>query len=318
MEMTEAERKTIYHALCEKKKINNLFLQPWWLDATGHWDIAFAYRNDQVVGAMPFAIRRKWGVKYLGMPALTHHMNIWMDKPPDVSDHKWLTREKQIIWSLVDNLPKHGFFSMVFSENSFNNWLPFHWKGFRQEMRYTFVIDRIEDMAWEDQMISNYKKIVRKASSEFQIKREVDPESFYKVCSQTYKRQGKSIPYSFEKFVSIDTAVQQHHAGAKFGAFTPEGKLVAVFAILFDDQKAYGFVSGDEDEGRAGGASILLCNEAIRMSFEERKVKTFDFCGSMLEPISEVRKQFGAQAAPLMKIFKANHKWLDILYKLTR
>ncbi|HUR30233.1 MAG TPA: hypothetical protein VMZ69_02310, partial [Saprospiraceae bacterium] len=110
--MNLQERKKQYTLLCEQKKINSLFLQPWWLEATGEWDVSFAFRNNQLIGAMPFATGRKWGIKFIGMPLMTHHLSLWMDKPPDISSHKWLTREKQIIWSLIDNLPSHGFFSM--------------------------------------------------------------------------------------------------------------------------------------------------------------------------------------------------------------
>lgn len=138
--MNREERKKIYTTLCDQGKVTALFMQPWWLDATGDWDIALGVRNDQVVGAMPYATGRRWGIRTIGMPALTHHLQIWMDKPPDISEHKWLTREKQIIWLLIDDLQQYGYFSMVFQERSFNNWLPFHWKGFRQEMRYTFSL----------------------------------------------------------------------------------------------------------------------------------------------------------------------------------
>ena len=110
-------------------------MQHWWLDATGPWDVAFGIRNEQVVGAMPFAVRKKLGIDYLGMPELTHHLSLWLEKPPGISDHKWISREKQVISSILDNLPKHTFLSLVFEEGSFNNWLPFYWKGYRQEIR---------------------------------------------------------------------------------------------------------------------------------------------------------------------------------------
>src|SRR5687768_2175269 len=95
--VNQKERKKQYALLCEQKKITSLFLQPWWLEATGPWDVSFAYRNNQLIGAMPFATGKKWGIKFIGMPSMTHHMSLWLDKPPDISSHKWLTREKQII-----------------------------------------------------------------------------------------------------------------------------------------------------------------------------------------------------------------------------
>ena len=316
--MMSTSNKARYQQLVDEGKIKSLFLQPWWLDATGPWDVSLALRNEQVIGAMPFAIKKRFGITYLGLPALTHHIPIWMEKPKDISDHKWLTREKQIIWSLIEGLPDHGYFSLVFEENSFDNWLPFYWKGFRQEMRYTFIIDRADEETISNQMNSSYKKKIRKAAELIRIERNIDNKVFHDVCSRTYSRQGMKVPYSFETFSNIDKAVVEHNAGVKFGAYNSEGKLIAVSSLLWDDHKAYYYLSGDEEEGREVGASILLCREAIRIAFEERKVESFDFCGSMLEPITEIRRQFGARTIPLMKIFKSKYRLLDILYRLSR
>lgn len=316
--MSREERKKIYATLCEQGKITGLFMQPWWLDTTGAWDVALAIRNDQVVGAMPYTPGRRWSISTIGMPALTHHLRIWMDKPPDISNHKWLTREKQIIWLLVDDLPEHGYFSMVFEQNSFNNWLPFHWKGFRQEMRYTFVIECMEALSLDQHINRNLKRNLREATVDISIKREVDTHTFFDICKHTYARQKMKMPYSLALLQRMDNVIVVHQAGVKLGAYTSSGELVAVAYLVWDADRAYYLLAGDVDAGRASGASILLCREALHIAFEERKVKTFDFCGSMLESITDIRRQFGAQPEPLMKIFKARHKWLDVLYNLTR
>ncbi|MEP6647100.1 MAG: GNAT family N-acetyltransferase [Saprospiraceae bacterium] len=316
--MNVEERKTAYKVLIEQGKITSLFLQPWWLDATGSWDVSLAMRNDQVVGAMPYGVHKKWSISYFGMPALTHHISIWMEKPPDISDHKWLTREKQIIWSLVDNLPPHGFFSLVFSEKSFDNWLPFHWKGFRQEMRYTFVIDNDAKENIDQHINRNLKRNIRQASEDVKIVDKVDSKLFYTICQNTYRKQKIPVPYSYAFFEKLDTAILRHNAGLKLGAYLPDHSLAAVAYLLWDMDTAYYFLAGDDESGRNSGASILICREALRIAFEEKKVKHFDFCGSMIEPITEIRRQFGARTVPLMKIFKANHRILDLIYKLRR
>ena len=316
--MNLGERKKIYVSLCEQGKINGLFMQPWWLDATGEWSVALAFRNEQVVGAMPYAPERKWGISTIGMPAMTHHLRLWMDKPPDISDHKWLTREKQIIWLLIDDLPSYGYFSMVFEEQSFNNWLPFHWRAFRQEMRYTFVIDRMDEQALDQHINRNLKRNIKEASADLALKRDVGGKEFYEMCSNTYRRQKMDMPYSSERFSKMDSAVMAHDSGMKLGAYDKQGNLVAVSYLLWDSDRAYYLLAGDNETGRHSGASILLCREALRIAFEEKQVETFDFCGSMLESISEVRRQFGARPEPLMKIFKARYRWLDVLYSLTR
>ena len=316
--MTRDEKKSIYSRLCDQGRITGLFMQPWWLDATGTWDVALGIRNGQVVGAMPFARQRTWGLKKIGMPAMTHHLRLWMDKPSDISDHKWLTREKQIIWLIIDDLPSYSFFSMVFEERSFNNWLPFHWKGFRQEMRYTFTIGRGQYENENYKLNRNLRRNVREAEHELILRHDVDLTSFYEVCKTTYKRQKMRMPFSPGQFKSIDSAIQTHQAGMRMGAYTSSNDLVAVSWLLWDKECAYYFIAGDNEQGRQQGASILLCYEAIRMAFEDRKVNTFDFCGSMLESVVDMRRQFGAQAQGLMKIWRAKHKWLDVALTLTR
>lgn len=316
--MTLEERKAIYTALCEKGRITALFMQPWWLDACGSWDVALAVRNEQVVGALPFSKSRRWGVPVIGMPAMTHHLQIWMDKPPDISPHKWLTREKQIIWLLIDALPPYGYFSMVFEENSFNNWLPFHWKGFRQEMRYTFIIDPMDPSTTDQNINRNLKRNLKDAGTNLEIKRGVESETFFNLCRHTYQRQKMGMPYTLEAFTKIDMAVRQHECGITLGAYDPNQRLIGVSYLLWDADRAYYFLAGDNEEGKLAGAGILLCREALRIAFEEKKVKSFDFCGSMLEPITEIRRQFGARAVGLMKIFKSKYKVLDVVYALTR
>jgi hypothetical protein len=277
-----------------------------------------AERKGKIIGAMPFAIKRKWGVTTFGLPALTQYLSIWMDKPPDISDHKWLTREKQIIWNLIDELPDHGYFSMVFNEESFNNWLPFHWRGFRQEMRYTFVIDKADASEIDLQINRNLKRNIKEASQSIHIKPVVDSEAFFTLCENTYARQKMPMPYSHDLFRKLDAAIVHHHAGVKLGAYNEQQQIISVAYLLWDQDQAYYFLAGDHEEGRQSGASILICREALRIAFEERQVGIFDFCGSMLESITEIRRQFGARPVPLMKIFKARWKWLDIIYSLTR
>ncbi len=316
--MTREERRNIYRSLCDQDKITGLFMQPWWLDATGEWEVALAIRNEQVVGAMPYTPGRRWGIGTIGMPSLTHHLRIWMEKPPDISEHKWLTREKQIIWMLIDDLPNYGYFSMVFEARSFNNWLPFHWKGFRQEMRYTFAIDHMDQASLDQQINRNLKRNIRDNDVTVNMIRDVSPSGFYALCRETYDRQKMKIPYSAEMFSRLDTAITKHDAGIKLGATDTNGNIIAVSYLLWDQDSAYYFLAGDNAEGRSRGASIKLCREALRIAFAERNLQTFDFCGSMLESVSEVRRQFGANPVPLMKIFKARYRWLDVLYSLTR
>ena len=122
------------------------------------------------------------------------------------------------------------------------------------------------------------------------------------------------MPFSRERLELIDAAVKKHNAGIKLGAYDEQKELIAASYLVWDQDKAYYLIAGDNDKGRESSASHRLCREAMNIAFEEKQLKQFDFCGSMIESISEVRRQFGARIVPLMKIYKAKYRLLDIIY----
>ncbi|HJW29480.1 MAG TPA: GNAT family N-acetyltransferase, partial [Saprospiraceae bacterium] len=112
--------------------------------------------------------------------------------------------------------------------------------------------------------------------------------------------------------------ITSQEAGIRLGAYDRQSNLVAVSWLLWDKERAYYFIAGDTDPGRAASAGILLCQEAIRLAFEEKKVMKFDFCGSMIEPVTDMRRQFGAKAEGLMKIYRSKWKIWELAYTLSR
>lgn len=316
--MNAEERRSAYKQLCDQGIVSDLFMQPWWLDATGEWDVVLSMKNGRTVGAFPFGLKKRWGLRFITMPAFTHHLSVWMQKPPDISEHKWLTREKQLIWSLLDELPDHAFFSMVFEESGFTNWLPFYWKGYRQEMRYTSIIYRREDGNYFENVNRNVRRSLKETDDSINIQEGKDVLKFFDLAKETYKRQSIPMPYDFEHFKDLHTAVQDKKCGKIFEATSDSGELLAVAYLVWDKRRAYYLLAGNSEKGNESKAGFAVCAEAIRFSFDDLNVQEFDFCGSMIESISEVRRQFGATSVPLMKIYKARSRWLEILYTLTR
>jgi hypothetical protein len=63
---------------------------------------------------------------------------------------------------------------------------------------------------------------------------------------------------------------------------------------------------GEDPTYRKSGAGILLAWEAIRYSKIELGVKRFNFEGSMVESVEEVRRSFGALQTPYFELNKDN------------
>lgn len=66
--------KDKYRALCLNEASMPLFARDWWLDATAgphDWDVAVVEKGGQVVAALPYSCKTRFGLKLLGQPALT-------------------------------------------------------------------------------------------------------------------------------------------------------------------------------------------------------------------------------------------------------
>ena len=72
--------KEEYIRLCAENDDIPVFMQPWWLDAVcagKEWDVLLSREDSsnpesaKILGAMPYLLRKKWGMRYIVMPQQT-------------------------------------------------------------------------------------------------------------------------------------------------------------------------------------------------------------------------------------------------------
>ena len=93
------------------------------------------------------------------------------------------------IQELIDQLPKFSYFSQACSSD-LTNWLPFYWKGFKQNTLYTYVLDDLSNLevVWNG-FSGSVRTDIRKAKKNHVVIREdADINEFYSLYQSTYKR----------------------------------------------------------------------------------------------------------------------------------
>jgi hypothetical protein len=136
------------------------------------------------------------------------------------------------------------------------------------------------------------------------VRADLDIERFIDLNEMTFLRQGRSLPYSRELVRRLDDACQQQECRKVFFAEDARGNLHAAVYIVWDDEAAYYLMGGSDPDLRASSASTLLVWEAIR--FAATVSRSFDFEGSMIEPIESFFRGFGARQVPYFRITKLN------------
>jgi CelD/BcsL family acetyltransferase involved in cellulose biosynthesis len=294
-----------YRNLCNTEESIPLFAQAWWLDAVAgkDWDAVVAYQGGQMVGALPFLIRRRWGLTLLTQPKLTQTLGPWV-RPTQKSYPKSLAHEKDVLGALADGLPHYHYYAQNWHCDR-QNWLPFYWRGFEQTTRYTYWLQGLGNKAvlWKG-MQQNVRSDIRKARERFQltVRPARDLDEFMALNRMTFGRQGRSLPYSRELVARIDEAAAALGARDCLVAVDPEDNCHAGAYIVRQGETAYYLMGGGDPALRNSGATSLVLWEAIRN--QPGSVGTFDFEGSMIEPIERFFRAFGAKQTPYFHISK--------------
>ncbi|WP_435743070.1 GNAT family N-acetyltransferase [Microbacterium sp. PMB16] len=275
----------------------SIFQQPWWLEATapGHWDAVEIEEGGRTVARLPFVVTKRLGLRMLGQPALTQALGPWMQPTPG-GHSKRLAREKDLYTRLITGLPAHDIFRQNF-HGEVTNWLPFHWQGFTQTTRYSYVLDGLRNPA---QLLAGFSKttrnLVRQAERVVEVTESDDVEDVLRLAEKTFQRQGKTLPYSPDLLRRIDAAATRHGQRRALVARDDQGRAHAAAYIVGDQARAYLLVTGADPELRRSGAGNLVHWRAIQAAAEFTDI--FDFEGSMLEPVEEFYRKFGAVQSP--------------------
>lgn len=309
--MTSKDR---YRKLCEEEATIPIFSRDWWLDLVcgDAWDVCLVEKSDQILAAMPYCLKKQYGFTLLTQPKLTQTLGPWL-RPSGAKYSNRLGQEKDLLTGLIDQLPYFDYFHQNWHHAN-SNWLPFYWKGFNQTTRYTYRLPNLNnlDLIWSG-FRENIRGDIRKASNRFNlsVRTDLTIEDFLALNIQTFSRQGLGAPYSPAFVRLLDRVCSDHHVREIFIAEDELGQRHAGVYIIWDEQSAYYLMGGGNPSLRSSGAASLCMWEAIK--FAATKTNSFDFEGSMIEPIERFFRAFGAVQTPYFAVSKTQSRIIEVV-----
>jgi hypothetical protein len=288
-----------------------IFAAPWWLDAVapGAWAEVVVERGGRVEARLPYVSARRRGLTLLVTPPLTKTLGPWL-RPALGKSTTRLEREKELMTELIDGLPAFDHFDQNFHP-SVANWLPFHWRGFEETTRYTYVLPDLgdEDALWSG-LRENVRRAVRKARRSLEVRDDLGLDAFLDVHAKTFERQGQSMPYARDLVARLDAACTERGCRRTLFAVDAAGAVHAAAYVVWDATSAYYLMGGGDPELRESGAGSLVIWEAIRAA--ATVAPQFDFEGSMLEPVERFFRAFGGEQRPYFHVTKTSSRLLKM------
>ena len=303
--MTNKEKYTIF---CEQNDFVPIFSQPWWMDAVcidGYWDVLLYEKNEEILGALPYYVKKRWGISYITQPEFTQNNGVVIKYPQNQKYEKKLSYEKEVMTALIEQL--EGL-SVAFYQQAFNcrytNWLPFYWKGYSQSTSYTY---RIEDITEIDKVLENFdyskKKNINKALKSVDVSYDLSAEQFYENHKISLEKQNDTIGYSFKLFKRIYDAAYSHGKGKVICCRDKEKNIHVALFVIWDAETAYDLISTIDPEYRNSGAASLAVYEIIKY-VKTQGITGFDFEGSMIEGVENSFRKFCTVQTPYFFICK--------------
>ena len=303
--------KQKYRDLCEQELSIPIFSKAWWLDSVAgdNWDVVLVEKNDVILASLPYVKRSRFGLTTLSQPALTQNLGPWL-RPSTAKYAKQLSQEKDLLQALYQQLPKHEHYSQNWHPSR-TNWLPLYWLGYEQSTRYTYRIEDLTNLEaiWLE-FSENIRREIRKAENKvgITVRTDLTIDDFLNLNEKVFSRQKMELPYTKNLVYQLDAAAKEHGVSRVFIAEDEQGRHHAAVYLIWDDNTAYYLMGGGDPELRNSGATSLCMWHAIQ--FAATVTKSFDFEGSMIEPVERFFRAFGAIQTSYFSVSKTNSKLL--------
>ena len=305
MSMSDSKQK--YKKYCEQNRSIPIFLSYDWLSMLAkndQWDVALVEKGGELFAALPYVWEYKWGFKIISMPLLTPYLGIWMKYPEGQKEGTRLSFEKEIMFEVISNIGAFSYFKQHLLP-SVSNGLPFHWNGFRQTTRYTYVLERpLEEETIYEGLQQNIRRQIKKGQKIVKVVDSININKLQEIKSISYSEKGKKLPVSEDYLVRIFKYCLEHKCGKLLSAEDENGDVHAMMLLVWDQEVCYYLYGATLPSFKNSGAMSLLMWESIKLAAE--KGLSFNFEGSMIESVERFFRSFGAKQVPYLAVEKYN------------
>jgi GNAT acetyltransferase-like protein len=280
-----------------------LFMRPYWLDAVAGvqaWD-AIISRNEEgrIVGAWAIHQRKLRGFKAIILPPMTPFTGIYMDVDTSLPVQKQSFLRQEILEDLIRQVPRVAIFGQKFQFH-LRDWLPFYWKGYKQETRYTFRFENPDPEAIYANFSKSFKRNLRAGERKFKVETSTDVTELYRLVQRVFEIRKDAIPFDLNTLNNAYAQVHARHQSTIYRAVGEDGVNAAILTV-WDDDTTYYLLGGRAGSSTKNSTQILLWH-AIKDAAE--RGHHFDFEGSMIKGVNRFFQSFGPEMVEYHYVYR--------------
>ncbi|MBV9783483.1 MAG: GNAT family N-acetyltransferase [Acidisphaera sp.] len=247
-----------------------IFQAPWWLDAVSDRQWRAVTEGDGVRAFlwMPYVQSRKFGMRLLGMPPLTHTLGPVIR----VADAQAAAETRgRLIDAALAQLPPHDGFLQVLDPDA-GDALDYACNGLDVQIRYTYRIDTAAgaDALWLGLKQRTRNKL-RRAMRSMRVEETLSLMAFHAFYEANLHKRGLLNDHDRGLYERLDVALGRRSRHCILvAADRATGAQQAAVLLVWDRRTLYYLRSTRDPEADSGGAVSLLVWEAIKLAAEKR------------------------------------------------
>jgi hypothetical protein len=251
------------------------------------WDVAIAHDDrGTVIGALPYLIGVKMGLRYILQPQLTQYNGPWYRSDNTEERHnadiQFIAHLKHLRLTLFQQNFAPGVSDLE------------GWKGYTVAPRVTYRLEDISDpqRVFEGFDKSRRQRQIRRAERTLKADHSISSEEFARFHTDYWRSRGQKDLLTEEFMVRVINAALEREQGVLLGVRDSEGTLQGARFVAFDANCGYALLSALHP-GHPNGTSALLF--WLIMQELSGRCQSFDFEGSMDPGIALSYSLYGAQ-----------------------
>ena len=272
------------------------------------WDVALAHNDDgAIIGAMPYLVGSKLGMRYIVQPQLTQYNGPWYKSDNPEERHYADIQLRAHIQSLRLMLFQQNFSPLLTQIEG--------WKNYTITPRVTY---RLEDISDPQRLFDHFDKSrrqrqIRRAERTMVPDNDITAEQFACFHAEYWQSRGKKDLLPHEFMVRIISTALQREQGILLALRDGDGTLQAARFVAFDDNCAYALLSALRPNHPNGASALLFWLILQQLS---GRCRSFDFEGSMDKNIAFSYSLYGAQPTTYYQLTRCSIPLLCKLLKI--
>ena len=234
-----------------------VFHEGWWREAVAEAPhrLAVVEKGGRLLGAMPYQVRRRFGVSLIGQPGLSHVLGPVIDLPPGKANTN-LRHGIEVTTQLIEQLPRHlhCFFRLhcAISES-----LAFNLAGFDSGVDFTVrIAPAAKPQLWAA-MKDKTRNVLRRAEETYDV-RDLEADDFVAFYDRSLRERQAMNFYGTSQMLSAIRAATFRGRGRCRAAFDRAGQPVAAVFTVWDRRSEYYLLSARSAAATAGAVSLLI------------------------------------------------------------